>query len=77
MWTTFPSGRQRWQYPDGRVEVTFPGGVKEIRFPDGRVVSGYEQQVSRLKDESAVRNGVASGAMEERTSERVTGFRQG
>lgn len=77
VWTTFPSGRQRWQYPDGRVEVIFPGGAKEIRFPDGRVVSGYEQQVSRLKDESAVRNGVASGAMEERTSERVTGISAG
>ena len=73
VWTTFPNGRQRWQYPDGRVEVIFPGGVKkEIRFPDGRVVSAAELQVSRLKDESAVRNGVAGGAMEERTSEKVT-----
>ena len=72
VWTTFPNRRQRWQYPDGRVEVIFPGGAKEIRFPDGRVVSGYEQQVSLLKDESAVRNGVASGAMEKRASERVT-----
>ena len=73
VWTTFPNGRQRWQYPDGRVEVIFPGGVKkETRFPDGRVVSADEQQVSRLKDESAVRNGVAGGAMEERASERVT-----
>lgn len=73
VWTTFPNGRQRWQYPDGRVEVIFPGGVKkETRFPDGRVVSADAQQVSRLKDESAVRNGVAGGAMEERASERVT-----
>ncbi len=73
VWTTFPNGRQRWQYPDGRVEVIFPGGVKkETRFPDGRVVSAAELQVSRLKDESAVRNGVAGGAMEERASERVT-----
>ena len=71
VWTTFPNGRQRWQYPDGRVEVTFPGGAKEIRFPDGRVVSGYEQHVSRLKDESVVRNGVAGRAMEQRTSERA------
>ena len=70
VWTTFPNGRQRWQYPDGRVEVTFPGGAKETRFPDGRVVSA----VSRLKDESAVRNSAAGGAMEERTSERVTGI---
>ena len=77
VWTTFPSGRQRWQYPDGRVEVIFPGGAKEIRFPDGRVVSGYEQQVSRLKDESAVRNGVAGGAMEDLASERVTGISAG
>ena len=73
VWTTFPNGRQRWQYPDGRVEVIFPGGVKkEIRFPDGRVVSAAELQVSRLKDESEVRNGVAGGAMEERASERAT-----
>ena len=73
VWTTFPNGRQRWQYPDGRVEVIFPGGVKkEIRFPDGRVVSAAELQVSLLKDESEVRNGVAGGAMEERTSEKVT-----
>ncbi len=73
VWTTFPNGRQRWQYPDGRVEVILPGGVKkETRFPDGRVVSGYEQQVSRLTDESVVRNGVAGRAMEQRTSERVT-----
>ncbi|MCY3869469.1 MAG: SLBB domain-containing protein [Gemmatimonadetes bacterium] len=72
VWTTFPNGRQRWQHPDGRVEVTFPGGAKETRFPDGRVVSAYEQLVSRLKDESAVRNGVAGGAMEERASERAT-----
>ena len=78
VWTTFPNGRQRWQYPDGRVEVTFPGGVKkEIRFPDGRVVSADEQQVSRLKDESAVRNDVAGRAMEERASERVTGISAG
>lgn len=72
VWTTFPNGRQRWQYPDGRVEVTFPGGAKETRFPDGRIVSAYEQWVSRLKDESGVRNGVASGAVKKRTSERVT-----
>ena len=70
VWTTFPNGRQRWQYPDGRVEVIFPGGVKkETRFPDGRVVSAAELQVSRLKDESAVRNGVGGGAMEERVTE--------
>ena len=70
VWTTFPNGRQRWQYPDGRVEVIFPGGVKkETRFPDGRVVSAAELQVSRLKDESAVRNGIAGGAMEERVTE--------
>ena len=61
VWTTFPNGRQRWQYPDGRVEVIFPGGAKEIRFPDGRVVSAHEQRVSRLKDDSGVRNGAAGG----------------
>ncbi len=64
VWTTFPNGRQRWQYPDGRVEVIFPGGVKkEIRFSDGRVVSADEQQVSRLKDESVIRNGAADGGI--------------
>ena len=64
VWTTFPDGRQRWQFPDGRVEVTFPGGVKkETRFPDGRIVSDDEQQMSRLKDESVVRNGEVGGGI--------------